>query len=158
MIAEEMRVWYKTCFFSGRICLEKLRPISRRPGVVTRMIQLNSLKSKGPPDFDSLTVVLGVGEEELIEISTLNIPLRNYSLSGCTVELEVLSQAGKTVSVMVSSNQKILLDALRPGERFAQIDFCSPVAVFRSPCLVSGVSRLGSDPEKEVYVIHLTIQ
>jgi hypothetical protein len=97
-------------------------------------------------------------DEELLAISNVVVELKNPSLRGFTEELKVVAQSGNTVTIALSPTQNSLIGTLKPGSRFPQTQFFSPVAIFRAPCFVSKVSRVGNVPEQESYLVDITVE
>ncbi len=97
-------------------------------------------------------------DEELLAISNVVVEVKNPPLRGSTEELEVVAQSGKTVTIALSPTQNSLIRTLKLGSRFPQTQFFSPVAVFRAPCFVSNVSRVGNGPEHESYLVDITVE
>jgi hypothetical protein len=81
--------------------------------------ELEEFRSVVSPKFASFLAAQVIVDEEILQISTLRMPVKNLRLGGYTVELEIAFQSGKTMAVVVFSTQKVLLDALRPGTYFA---------------------------------------
>jgi hypothetical protein len=97
-------------------------------------------------------------DEELLAISNVVVELKKPPLRGFTEELKVVAQSGNTVTIALSPTQNSLIGTLKLGSRFPQTQFLSPVAIFRAPCFVSKVSRVGDGPEQESYLVDITVE
>lgn len=109
-------------------------------------------------DASSSTEDIEQDDEELLAISNVVVKLKNPPLGGLTEELEVVAQSGKTVTIVLSPTQNSLIGTLKLGSRLPQTQFFSPVAVFRAPCFVSNISRVGNGPEQESYLVDITVE
>jgi hypothetical protein len=100
---------------------------------------------------------IALDDEELLAISNV-VELKNSPLRGLAEELEVVAQSGKTVTIALSSTQDSLIRTLKLGSHSPQTRSFSPVAIFKAPCFVSNVSRVGSKPEQESYLVDITVE
>jgi hypothetical protein len=97
-------------------------------------------------------------DQELLAISNVVVELKSPPFGESTEELEVVAQSGNTLTIVLSPAQNTLISSLTPGSRFSQTQFFSPVAVFRAPCFVSSVSRVGNGLEQESYFVDITVE
>jgi hypothetical protein len=96
-------------------------------------------------------------EEEVLDISSVGVPLSTGPLKGETVEFEVSFQSGNTISIVVPSDKTQLLDAFRPGVKLKDMQCYSLIAVFNGTGVVSGKSEITSGPKKGDYTLDITI-
>jgi len=96
-------------------------------------------------------------EEEVLDISSVGVPLNWGPLKGETVELEVSFQSGNTISIIVPSDKTQLLEAFEPGIRLPEMQCYSLIAVFNGTGVVSGKSQITSGPKKGDYTLDITI-
>ncbi|MEW6664355.1 MAG: hypothetical protein AB1512_03935 [Thermodesulfobacteriota bacterium] len=97
-------------------------------------------------------------KEELdSQVSTVTVDFDCGPLKGESVELNVGFQFGNVVSVLVSALSKDLVDALKPGARFPQMGFFSPMAFFRGVGIVTRRNRIKHGPRQGDYLIDITI-
>ncbi|MBN1830768.1 MAG: hypothetical protein JW896_01515 [Deltaproteobacteria bacterium] len=96
-------------------------------------------------------------EEEVLDISSVGVPLNWGPLKGETVEFEVSFQSGNTISIIVPSDKTQLLDAFRPGVKLPDMQCYSLIAVFNGTGVVSGKSQITSGPKKGDYTLDITI-
>jgi tetratricopeptide (TPR) repeat protein len=97
-------------------------------------------------------------KEEFLEISTISIQLKQGPLKGHALDLDVSSQTGSVVSVILAPDPKDLLDTFRLGRRFPDIQFYSPITVFRGTGVVSRKSRIQEGPRTGHYLVDITIE
>ncbi len=96
-------------------------------------------------------------EEEVLDISSVGVPLNWGPLKGETVEFEVSFQSGNTISIIVPSDKTQLLDAFKPGIKLPEMQCYSLIAVFNGTGVVSGKSQITSGPKKGDYTLDITI-
>ena len=96
-------------------------------------------------------------EEEVLDISSVGVPLKDGPLKGEMAEFEVTFQSGNTISVIIPADQKELLDAFEPGLRLQDMQCFSLIAVFNGSGVVSGRSKITSGPKKGQYTLDITI-
>ena len=96
-------------------------------------------------------------EEEVLDISSVGVPLNWGPLKGETVEFEVSFQSGNTISIVVPANKPHILEAFRPGLKLHDMQCYSLIAVFNGSGVVSGKSEITSGPKKGDYALDITI-
>jgi tetratricopeptide (TPR) repeat protein len=96
-------------------------------------------------------------EEEVLDISSVGVPLSCGPLKGETVEFEVSFQSGNTISIIVPSDKTQLLQAFEPGNKLPDMQCYSLIAVFNGTGVVSGKSQITSGPKKGDYTLDITI-
>ena len=96
-------------------------------------------------------------EEEVLDISSVGVPLSDGPLKGETVEFEVSFQSGNTISIVVPADKTQLLDVFKPGAKLKDMQCYSLIAVFNGTGVVSGKSEITSGPKKGDYTLDITI-
>ncbi len=96
-------------------------------------------------------------EEEVLDISSVGVPLDWGPLKGETVEFEVSFQSGNTISIIVPSDKTQILEAFRPGVKLKEMQCYSLIAVFNGSGVVSGKSEITSGPKKGDFTLDITI-
>jgi len=109
---------------------------------------------EGFPDFNGYSEK----EEEFLEISTISIHLKEGPLKGHALDLDVASQTGSVVSVILAPDPRELLDSFRLGKRFTDMQFYSPITVFRGTGIVSRKFRIEQGPRGGDYMVDITIE
>ncbi len=96
-------------------------------------------------------------EEEVLDISSVGVPLNWGPLKGETVEFEVSFQSGNTISIIVPSDKTHLLEAFKPGVKLEDMQCYSLIAVFNGTGVVSGKTEITSGPKKGDFALDITI-
>ena len=92
-------------------------------------------------------------EDKLIDISSILIPLDNEHEKGKGIRLDVSSQKGNVISVIISKTNQVLIDLLKVGLRLNDVEFYSSAVTFKDSCVVSAKSRIKSGPKKGDYTL-----
>ena len=96
-------------------------------------------------------------EEEVLDISSVGVPVNWGPLKGETVEFEVSFQSGNTISIVLPSDKPHLLEAFRPGLKLQDMQCYSLIAVFNGTGVISGRSQITSGPKKGDFALDITI-
>lgn len=96
-------------------------------------------------------------EEDLIELSSINIQLMDGPRKGETEEFDVSFQSGNTISLIIPSKQKDIAAAFKPGLNLPQIQCCSSLAVFNATGVVSEMTNISSGPKQGDYSLDISI-
>jgi tetratricopeptide (TPR) repeat protein len=98
-----------------------------------------------------------IEDKEIIDINLVSMKLMEGARKGELVEFDVTFQAGNTVSFTIPSDDKDLLEALKPGRRLNKMQCYSMLAVFNGSGIVSGKTRITSGPKRGDYTLDVTI-
>jgi len=97
-------------------------------------------------------------EEEFLEICSIGITLDDELNNGTLVELDVHFQRGNMISLIISDKNKELTKNLEVGARLKDIQFYSPIAVFKGSGIVSGKTQIKIGPKQGDYRLDIKIQ
>ena len=97
-------------------------------------------------------------EEEFLDISSIAITLDDESKKGALIELDVNFQRGNTISLIISRDDKDLIENLKVGVRLNNIQFYSPIAVFNGSGIVKEKAPIELGPKKGDYRVDIEIQ
>ncbi len=97
-------------------------------------------------------------EEEFLDISSIAVTLGDESKKGALIELDVNFQRGNTISLIISRDDKDLIENLKVGLKLNNIQFYSPIAVFNGSGIVSEKAPIELGPKKGDYRVDIEIQ
>ena len=97
-------------------------------------------------------------EEEFIDISLIGITLDSGPQKGRLIELDVNFQRRNIISMIISSEDQDLIEAFEVGVRLSDIQFYSPLAVFKGSGIVSAKTLIDSGPKQGDYRLDIKIQ
>ena len=92
-------------------------------------------------------------EEAVLDIISVIITLDKGPQKGEGLALDVSSQTGNTISVIVSDKDQGFIDNVEVGSKLDDVQFFSPIAVLRGSGIVSGKTPINSGPKKGSYSI-----
>ena len=111
-------------------------------------VEGNGLVSDGYMDQD---------DEDIIDITSIGIRFNHGPKQGESVELDVSFQAGNVLSLIVSSSDKLLIESLKVGVCLDDMDFYSPIAIFKGSGIVEANTRIESGPKRGDYSLDIKI-
>jgi len=122
---------------------------------------VSSLRNKGMNDMvPALSGEIQASvktQDDFLDISSIKIHFHDGKRHRYAVELDVVCQVGGLTSVVVSSADRALLDSLKLGKILHDIQFYTPVTVFRGAGIVSRKSVLEKGPRKGNYLIDIAL-
>ena len=126
-----------------------------------RNFLVSSLRNKGVDDMvPALSGEIQASvktQDDFLDISSIKIHFHDGKRHRYAVELDVVYQVGGLTSVVVSSADRALLDSLKLGKILHDIQFYTPVTVFRGAGIVSRKSVLEKGPRKGNYLIDIAL-
>jgi len=87
-------------------------------------------------------------EIEIIDISSIGITLKDGPQKGRLVELDVNYQSGNIISFVISKNDRELVDSFNIGLQLDDIQFYSPIAIFKGAGLIYDKVEINRGPKK----------
>jgi len=87
----------------------------------------------------------------------MEIPLGHGAQRGKRVDIEVDSQTGNKIKVLISHQDKELMGHLREGSRINDVRFYSLFAMFKGALFVAARNRINSGARKGYYAIDIEI-
>lgn len=96
-------------------------------------------------------------DEDIIDITSIGIRFSHGPKQGEHVELDVSFQAGNVLSLIVSSKDSLLIDSLKVGVTLDDMDFYSPIAIFKGSGIVEANTKIESGPKRGDYSLDIKI-
>jgi hypothetical protein len=100
----------------------------------------------------------GKKEGDVLDISSVGVRFAKGARKGRMVEFDVTFQSGNVISVVVSGNEKDLVESLEVGIPLADMQFYSPIAIFQGKGVISGKTKIGSGPKQGDYMLDIRIE
>ncbi len=97
-------------------------------------------------------------EEEILDISAVAITFDSGPNKGEQFELDVSFQSGNIISLIISSNDEVLVESLKVGVKLEEVHFYSPIAIFRGSGVVSAMTQIKSGPKKGDFSLDIKIE
>ncbi len=126
-----------------------------------RNFLVSALKNKGidevvPPLSGEIQASVKT-QDDFLDISSIKIHFHDGKRHRYAVELDVVYQVGGLTSVVVSTADRALLDSLKLGKTLHDVQFYTPVTVFRGAGIVSRKSLIEKGPRKGNYLIDIAL-
>jgi len=94
---------------------------------------------------------------EILDISSIEIQFDQGPEKGKSVEFDVSFQSGNIISLIISNQNKELIDDLSVGLKLNNIQFYSPIAMFPGAGIVASKTLIKSGPKKGNYCLDIKI-
>ena len=96
-------------------------------------------------------------EEEILDITSIGITFTSGTHKGKMVEFDVNFQSGGTLSLIISKNDSGLIDELKNGDNLDDIQFYSPIAMFKGTAVVANKTRIDTGPKQGDFCLDLKV-
>ncbi len=153
--------WFSENFFSGEPLgqiYRLLQDILEKKGIEAVLPNPEEKTSAASPDKESQPETgPGIGENEILDISSVGITIREEPDRSRTFEYDVSFQSGTVINLLVSDRDKAFLNAAENGA-VLPAQFYSPMAMFEGNAVVASVSRIESGPKTGHYSVDIKIQ
>ena len=123
------------------------------------ILQKEGITTPLPPVGDG-TPEIGKNEkkdEGHLDISSISVALTEGSQKGSSFEFDVCFQSGNVISILISEYQTDLLDIFKLGGRLSDVEYFSPMAVFKGSGIISGKTQIKQGPNRGNYVLDITM-
>lgn len=136
---------------SIRILLEHqlIKKGIQKPLPKVTLIEPNGTTAFGPDDEKP---------KEMLDIGSVLVNFDQGPLKGKPIEFDVNFQTGNTVSLLIESKEKKILDTLSVGFKLRDVQFRSSVAIFRGSGVVSAKIMIHEGPKKGDYHMDIKVQ
>ena len=159
---DQYHQWLAGDLFNGHQ-LESIRtylqPIIDRKGIdkilpvpVSEKDETNTGDDSGGIEFS-----MPEPEEEILDITSIGITFTSGTHQGKMVEFDVNFQSGGTLSLIISKNDKGLIDELKNGDNLDDIQFYSPIAMFKGTAVVTNKTRIDTGPKQGDFCLDLKV-
>jgi len=97
-------------------------------------------------------------EEVIIDISSFVVQWEHGPRAGQRTEFDVSFQSGNKISAILPAQQEDLVAVLEPGLQLSEIEYFSPIAVFKGKGTISGMKKISSGPKRGDYSLDMTVE
>jgi len=109
------------------------------------------------PEIAGLAMAEQKFHGEIPDISSVEITLYKGAKKGDTIEFDVSFQSGNTINLLISNNDKELLESLNEGMLLNNVRFYSPMAMFSGQGKISSKSQIETGPKQGDYSLDIEI-
>lgn len=107
-----------------------------------------ALGDMGMPDDD---------QGEFLDITSIGITMEEGPSQGQMIEFDVNFQSGNMLSLIIPSKDEPLIEQLQDGVRLDNIQYYSPIAIFRGAGVVSSRTQIKNGPKKGDFCLDVKI-
>lgn len=96
-------------------------------------------------------------DEDILDITSIGITFTSGIHKGKMVEFDVNFQSGAMLSLIISKNDQDLIDELKSGDSLDDIQFYSPIAMFKGTAVVANKTPITTGPKQGDFCLDLKI-
>ena len=96
-------------------------------------------------------------EEEILDITSIGITFTSGTHKGKMVEFDVNFQSGGMLSLIISKSDKGLIDDLKNGDQLDDIQFYSPIAMFKGTAVVANKTQINTGPKQGDFCLDIKV-
>lgn len=108
----------------------------------------------GADEVDAFTAPI---DDDIIDITSIGVNFDDGPMEGEHLELDVSFQSGSLLSLIVDRSEKNLLALLQKGQAIHDVDFYSPIAIFKGSAVVESNTEILSGPKKGDFSLDIRI-
>jgi len=123
------------------------------PVPVTDKAEKSAAQDNGGIEFS-----LPPAEEEILDITSIGITVASGPQKGKMVEFDVNFQSGELLSLIISKNDKALIEDFKNGDRLENVQFYSPIAMFQGTAVVANKTQITTGPKQGDFCLDLKIK
>lgn len=94
---------------------------------------------------------------EFLDITSIGINFDSGPAQGKMVEFDVNFQSGNMLSLIISNKEKDLIEDLKQGVKLDNIQYYSPIAIFKGAGIVSSRTQIKNGPKKGDFCLDIKI-
>lgn len=94
---------------------------------------------------------------EFLDITSIGINFDSGPAQGKMVEFDVNFQSGNMLSLIISSKDKELIEDLKSGVKLNNIQYYSPIAIFKGAGIVSSRTQIENGPKRGDFCLDIKI-
>jgi tetratricopeptide (TPR) repeat protein len=130
-----------------------------RQGVEMELPEIESAAPAAEGDF-SAPGDMGMGDDdqgEFLDITSIGITMEAGPSKGQMVEFDVNFQSGNMLSLIIPSKDEPLIAQLQDGVRLDNIQYYSPIAIFKGAGVVASRTQIKNGPKKGDFCLDVKI-
>jgi tetratricopeptide (TPR) repeat protein len=128
-----------------------------RQGVTLELPELDVPVGTGASDPGLPAAGGDEDQGEFLDITSIGITMDQGPSQGQMVEFDVNFQSGNMLSLIIPSRDEALIAQLQDGVRLDNIQFYSPIAIFRGAGVVASRTQIQNGPKKGDFCLDIKI-
>jgi hypothetical protein len=136
-----------------------LQPIIEKKGIdkILPVPEGEQDKIKSTADSGGIEFSMPEPEEEILDITSIGITFTSGTHKGKMIEFDVNFQSGGMLSLIISKKDKGMIDDLKDGDCLDDIQFYSPIAMFKGTAVVANKTTIDTGPKQGDFCLDLKI-
>lgn len=126
-----------------------LREGLKKSGAQAQLKVLDRASSKRPRE--------SLSEGEIFTITDISVHLPDGPLKGRRIDFDVIDQQESRISLIIPSDQRGLTDHFETGSRLPDIQYYSPMTVFKGSGVVTRKAKIKEGPSQGDYMVDITV-
>ncbi|PIE67673.1 MAG: hypothetical protein CSA23_02545 [Deltaproteobacteria bacterium] len=161
---DQYKQWYAGDLFTSSQ-LEAIRtylhPILENKGISTPLpAPVNENPdddSENKTDTGGIEFSMPEPEEDMLDITSIGITFTSGANQGKMVEFDVNFQSGDMLSLIISKSDAAFIEDLNNGDNLDDVQFYSPIAMFKGTAVVANKTRINSGPKQGDFCLDLKV-
>lgn len=96
-------------------------------------------------------------EEEILDVTSIGITFTSGPQKGKMMEFDVNFQSGGMLSLIISKNDKSVIEDMKNGDKLEDVQFYSPIAMFKGTAVVTNKTRINTGPKEGDFCLDLKV-
>lgn len=96
-------------------------------------------------------------EEEILDVTSIGITFTSGTQQGKMVEFDVNFQSGGMLSLIISKNDRGLIEELQVGDKLDDVQYYSPIAMFKGTAVVANKTEIKTGPKQGDFCLDLKV-
>ena len=159
---DQYNKWLSGELFSGSQ-LESIRaylqPIIDRKGLETTLPspEASVEMDETPVQSGGIEFNMPEPEEDILDITSIGITFTSGTHKGKMVEFDVNFQSGGMLSLIISKNDRGLIEDLKEGDHLDDVQYYSPIAMFKGTAVVANKTEIKTGPKQGDYCLDVRV-
>lgn len=159
---DQYNKWLSGELFSGSQ-LESIRaylqPIIDRKGLETTLPspEASGEMDETPVQSGGIEFNMPEPEEDILDITSIGITFTSGTHKGKMVEFDVNFQSGGMLSLIISKNDRGLIEDLKEGDHLDDVQYYSPIAMFKGTAVVANKTEIKTGPKQGDYCLDVRV-
>ncbi len=136
-----------------------LQPIAQQKGIAAPLPMPGDSENQDKVGANKAEIEFNMPEsqEEILDITSIGICFTNGSQKGRMVEFDVNFQSGEMLSLIIPKNDSGVIEALKDGDRLEEVQFYSPIAMFKGTAVIAQKTQIETGPKHGDFCLDLKI-
>ena len=96
-------------------------------------------------------------EEDILDITSIGITFTSGTQKGKMVEFDVNFQSGGMLSLIISKNDRGLIEDLKEGDHLDDVQYYSPIAMFKGTAVIANKTEIKTGPKQGDYCLDVRV-